>query len=95
MKVKGKTATVKYTKVKKKVQTLKRSAVISLTGAKGTVTYVKSSGNKKITISKAGKVTVKRGLKKGTYKVKVKVKAAGNTNYKALTKIVTFTIKVK
>ena len=95
MKVKGKTATVKYTKVKKKVQTLKRSAVISLTGAKGTVTYVKSSGNKKITISKAGKVTVKKGLKKGTYKVKVKVKAAGNTNYKALTKIVTFTIKVK
>ena len=69
--------------------------MISLTGAKGTVTYTKKSGSKKITVSKAGKVTVKKGLAKGTYKVKVKVKAAGNTNYKAKTKIVTFTIKVK
>ena len=40
-----------------------------------------------------GKVTVKKGLKKGTYKVKVK--AAGNKNYKAATKTVTFKIKVK
>ena len=42
-----------------------------------------------------GKVTVKKGLKKGTYKVKVKVKAAGNKNYKAATKTVTFKINVK
>ena len=34
--------------------------------------------------------------KKGKYKVKVKVKAAGNTNYKASTwKTVTFTIKIQ
>ena len=93
----GKTATVKYTALKKANKTLKRSAVISLTGAKGTVTYTKASGNKKITIARTGgKVTVKKGLKKGTYKVKVKVKAAGNRNYKASSfKIVTFTVKVK
>ena len=46
--------------------------------------------------TKTGKITVKKGLKKGTYKVKVKVKAAGNANYKASKeKTVTVTVKVK
>ena len=45
--------------------------------------------------AKTGKVTVKKGLKKGTYKVKVNVKAAGSPNYNAVTRAVTFTIKVK
>ena len=45
-------------------------------------------------MSKAGKVTVKKGLKKNTYKVKVNVKAAGNANYKKATKAVTLKIKV-
>ena len=95
--VKGLTASVSYSKVKKASQTLLRSKVIKLVNAgQGTKTYVKSSGNSKITIAKTtGKVTVKKGLAKGTYKVKVKVKAAGNTSYKAATKTVTFTIKVK
>lgn len=96
VKVKAKTATVKYAKVKKKVQTLKASKVVTVKSAKGTVTYAKAKGNKKITVNKkTGKVTVKKGLKKGTYSVKVKVKAAGNGNYKAKTVTVTFKIKVK
>ena len=95
MKAAGKTVAVKASALKKANKTLKRSAVISLTGAKGTVTYTKASGNKKITISKAGKVTVKKGLAKGTYKVKVNVKAAGTANYKAKAKTVTFTVKLK
>lgn len=66
MKVKGKTAAVKYKKVKKKAQTLK-----------------------------AAKVTVKRGLKKGTYKVKVKVTASGNAKYKKAAKAVLFRVKIK
>ena len=42
------------------------------------------------------KVTVKKGIKKGTYKVKVKVKAAGNNKYKASAwKTVTFRVNVK
>jgi hypothetical protein len=91
----GKTVTVKYTKLKKKNQTILRSSAISVSNAKGTVTYKKSSGNSKITVASTGKFTVKKGLKKGTYKVKVKVTAAGNSQYKSLTKIVTVTIKVK
>ena len=96
--MKAKTAKVKFSKLKKKSQKLAVSKVIKLTNkGQGAITYTKASGNKKITINKkTGKVTIKKGLKKGTYKVKVKVKAAGTANYKASpAKTVTFTIKVK
>lgn len=95
--VKAKTGTVKYSKLKKKNQTLKLAAVIkTVKKGQGKVTYVKASGNKKITINKTtGVVTVKKGLKKNKYKVKVKVTAAGNKNYNKITKNVTFTVKVK
>ncbi len=92
----GKTKTVIYSAVKKKNQTVKRADAITLSKAKGTVNYTKSSGNQKITVDKkTGKITVKKGLKKGTYKVKVKVKAAGDSTYKSKTVTVTVTIKVK
>ena len=96
LKVKAKTAKIPYKNLKKKNQTLAVSKVITLTNkGKGKKTYAKASGSKKITINKKnGKVTVKKGLKIGTYKVKVKVKAAGNANYKALTRPATFTVKV-
>jgi hypothetical protein len=45
-----------------------------------------------------GKVTIKKNkkMKKGTYKVKVKIQALGNSNYKAsAVKTVTFKVKVK
>ena len=42
------------------------------------MTYAKVSGNRKISINKkTGKVTVKKGLKKGTYNVVVKLKSKG------------------
>ena len=70
----------------------------------GSITYTLSSAKKGsktfkkyFKINKTnGKVKVKKGLKKGTYKVKVKVKAAGNGNYKAsAVKTVTFKVRVK
>ena len=61
----------------------------------GKVTYKKVSGKKKITITKAGKLTVKKGLKKGTYKVKVRLTAAATKNYKKATKTLTLKVKVK
>ena len=94
--VKAKTATVKRTKLAKKNQALKRAKVLKVSKAAGTLSYAKKSGNKKITVNKrTGKVTVKKGLAKGTYKIKVKVTAAGNGNYKKGTKTVTLRIKVK
>lgn len=58
--------------------------------------YKKQAAKKIIINKKNGKLTVKKGLKKGTYKVKLKIKAAGNANYDASAwKSVTVKIKVK
>ena len=53
------------------------------------MTYKSSS--KKVTVTSKGKVTVKKGTKKGTYKITVI--AAKTANYKSVKK--TITIKVK
>ena len=64
-------------------------------GAKGKAASCKVSGNAKIAVSKAGKVTVKKGLKAGkTYKVKVLVCAVGNKTYAPAFKTVTCKVKV-
>lgn len=92
----GKTVKLKYKSLKKKKQTIARNKAINVYNPRGTVTYSKVSGNKKISINKStGKITVKKGLKKGTYKLKVKVNASGNSAYKAGYRTVTVTIKVK
>jgi hypothetical protein len=95
MTVKAKTATVKASKVAKKNQTVKASKVVTVKNNQGSVSYKKNSGNSKIKVASNGKVTVKKGLKKGTYKVKVTVTAKGDSNYNSGSKTVTFKIKVK
>jgi endo-1,4-beta-xylanase len=82
--------------VKKKAQSLKVAKVVTFSNkGAGTLSYKKKSGNKKIAINKkTGKVTVKKGLKKGTYKVKAIITAAGDANHKAATVPVTFKVKV-
>ncbi len=90
---KASTKTVKKAKVKKKAQNV---SAIKVTGAQGKVTYAKASGSAKLKVNASnGKITVKKKAKKGTYKVKVVVKAAGNGNYNAATKTVTVKVKVK
>ena len=92
LKIKGKTAKVKYTKIKKKAQILAVTKVIKFDrNGQGKMSYKISSVKKKskefkgkITINKnTGNVKVNKGLKKGTYIVKAKVRAEGNANYKA------------
>ena len=98
LKIKAKAIKVKFSKLKKKTLKLKVTKVVKFTKkGQGTLTYKKIKGNKKITINKkTGKITIKKGLKKGTYKVKIKIKAKGNGNYKASAfKKITFKIKVK
>ena len=51
--------------------------------------------NGKRLFEKTGKITVKKGLKKGVYKVKVKVTIKGTGAYKSKSKTVTVKIKVK
>ena len=87
---------VKSSALKKKDQCIAFKKVAKVQKSKGPVTYAKASGNSKRKIdSKTGKITLKRGLRKGTYKVKIKVKDAGTKKYKASTKTVTIKIKVK
>lgn len=94
---KGKTASVKYSTLKKKSVTISRQSAISLSGCEyRNITYKKISGNSKITVnSKSGSITVKKGLKKGTYKLKVKVLSAGGELYDDSYRTATVTIKVK
>ena len=89
------TFSVKQSKVNSGKATLSQAKVFDIARNKGAITFKKTSGNKKIVVSKTGKITVKKGLKRGTYKVKVKVRAAGNANFKAGSKTVTFKIRVK
>ena len=67
--------------------------------AKTTVKFAKANtaGGTLITVDKStGKITVKKGLKKGSYKVKVRLTAAASTNFKAATaKAVYVTVTVK
>lgn len=102
MTAKGKTVKLKYKKLKKKAQTIARSKAITVSKAQGTQTYklvsVKKAKFKKYfkVDSKTGKITVKKKLKKGTYTLKIKVRCAGNTNYKpSAWKTVTVKVKVK
>ncbi|MBR3149481.1 MAG: hypothetical protein IKF64_04850 [Eubacterium sp.] len=100
--VKAKKPTVKYANLKKKSRKIARKNLLTVKNAKGTVTYSLASAKKgkknvkkffKIN-KKNGQLTIKKGLKKGTYKVRIKVSAAGNAEYKAASKTVTVTIKV-
>ena len=94
--VKGKTVKVKYSKVKKKNVSVASKKVVTVNNPQGTVTYEKLKGNKKIKVNKkTGKLTVKKGLKKGTYKVKINVKAAGNDKYAEASKTVTIKVRIK
>ena len=84
---------VKFRKLKKKAISVK---AIKLIGYAGTVRYKKVSGSSRLKINKKnGKVTVKKSTKKGTYKIKVRVRASGNSYYKPESKTVTVKIRVK
>ena len=93
IKVKTTSATVKYANLKKKAQTVALGASVN---SKGTLSYQKVSGSSVVTVNaKTGVLSVRKGAKKGTYKVTVRVKAAAKGNYNAGTKNVTVTIRVK
>ena len=71
---------------------MKKLAKVS---AKTTVVFRKANkvGGSKIAVAKSGKVTLKKGLKRGPYKLKVKLTAPTNDKYKAA-KTKTITLKV-
>lgn len=82
---------VKSGKVTFKNLKKKASFTLKVSGNQGKVTYKLAKKNSKISVSKKGKVTLKKGIKKGTYKVKVTVK--GNGNFKSYTKTIKVVVK--
>lgn len=95
--MKLKTKTLKAKKSKKTI--FKAAKVFKLSGACGKVTYKilkkDKKAKKRIVVAKNGKVTVKRGLRKGTYKMKVGVSAGGDRNHHASAGAVTLKIKIR
>jgi hypothetical protein len=91
-----KTKTIKYSKLKKKNQAFKINAKVK-EKAKTTyeLTSVSKKAAKKIKVSKSGKVTVKKGLKKGSYKISVNITAKETENYRETTTPVKLTVKVR
>ena len=76
--VTAKNKTVTYKAKNGKLAKTKK-VTLKATADFGTLSFTKmnTKGGSKIAVAKSGKVTIKKGLKKGTYKVKVKVKAPG------------------
>lgn len=87
------TKNLSYNALKKKTQVFTLGTSVN---SKGTLTYKKLSGSSVVSVnSKTGKLTVKKGLKKGTYRVKVQIKSAAKGNYTAGSRTVTVTVRVK
>lgn len=97
VKAKKKAQTMKFAKVKSRAQTISRPLTVKK--AVGKVTYKNVSSNKTTKAfrvnTSTGAITVPKATKKGTYLVKVKATAKGNASYKAGSKTVAITIRVK
>ena len=94
VKVTNKTA--KHSKTKQKMQEV--SKAITAKNAQGKVTYAKiiKGSSRYLTIDKAtGAIKVKKGTKKGAYKMNVKVTATDNANYLEGSKTVQVKVHVK
>jgi len=95
----NKLAKTKVTKTLKAASLKKKAATVALPTAKfGKAAWKVSAKDKKkaLTLTKAGKVKVKKGAKASTYTIKLKANVKGTKNYKALkNKVVTVKVKVK
>lgn len=92
--VKTKDAFAKASSLRSKPQTVK--CFSKVTGAKGKVSFKKTSGGSFISISKkTGKVKVKKGAKPGVYMAQIAVTAASTSNYVSTTKNAFVTVVVK
>ena len=100
----GKTAKIKYSRLKKKKQSLAPEKAISFQNkGDGKLTYRLSSARKGkksfkkyfAVNPKTGKITIKKGLKKGVYKVAIMVSSKETASYLAGSEKVIVKIRVK
>lgn len=94
--IEGKNIKVKASNLSKKKLVREILKGIDINNYEGSLSFKKKKGSQKILINKtSGKITIKKGLKKGRYKVLLAVTASGNENYNKMTKEVTFIVVVK
>lgn len=96
LQVSGKTVSIQYDAAQKGNTVLSKNTIMAVKNAGGKKTYKiasvsPKSAKKYFKISKKGKLTIKKGLKPGTYTVKIKIKTSGSSKYRAGSK----TVKVK
>ena len=93
---KGNTVAAAYSKVKSKQLVIAKEKAFVIKNAQGTLTFKKVAGAKALAVGKtSGSIGVAKGTKKGTYKIKVQITAAGSKNYKKGAKTVIVTVVVK
>ncbi|MBO7674347.1 MAG: BspA family leucine-rich repeat surface protein [Atopobiaceae bacterium] len=94
--VKAVARTAKLSAVSKKATVVARPLSVA-NKAKSRLTYAKAKGSAScLAVDKTtGKVTVRKGTKKGTYAIKIKVTAAKTANHNAASKTVTAKVTVK
>ncbi len=106
--IETKDVSIKYTVLKKKAKTVKPGKIYVIKDKQGELTFEKVKVEKKrkklkgkqakaIQVDpKTGKITIKKkGLKKGTYKVHVKITSKGNDKYLPIEKTVKIIVKIK
>ena len=83
---------------------MKRSKALKISKAKGALHYwlddLKGPANKvrwdSFTVDKnTGKITAAKGLAKGTYRLKIEVKANGTSKYNPISKTAKVVVKIK
>ena len=82
--------------VKYKAKSLKKkSASFNISAkAKGTIRYKVTKGSLRyISVSRSGKVTLKKGCKKGTYKITVTAEPSRDGRYKRTSKVITVKVQ--
>lgn len=88
------TKTVKRSKVIRRKQTVKK--VLSVKKTSGKIVYKKAGGSGRLTVNaRTGAVTVKKGTRRGSYKIKIRVTAGETANYLPAVKTVTARVRVK
>lgn len=102
--VKAKSASISYGRLKKKSQKLTSGKLISFVNrGNGKISYKLTAAKKgsrsyrkyfKID-SSSGRLTVKKGLNKGTYKVSIRVRAAGDSKFKTGYETVKAVIRIR
>lgn len=92
--VRTKNAVLKASALRSKALGVK--CLSKVTGARGKVTYKKTSGAGFMSINKkTGKIKVKKGARPGVYMAQVAVKAAATSNYASATKTAFVTVVVR